>query len=245
MRSLLAISALLGLWAIPASAQTCCQNCNGNPCSNMCGDICLDGQKCQNGQQYQCQNGTPYCPTSPIIIDSFGEGFHLTNIIDGVRFRVVPNKLPSRISWTDANWRNGWLALDRNGNGVIDDISELFGDMTVQPPSKDRNGYKALAVFDDPANGGNGNGMIDPGDSVFDRLRLWIDANHNGVSEPQELHTLREVGIFSIDLKYTLSRYVDENGNQFRYRAKIRDEAGVEHDFCYDVFIEAEVGSSR
>lgn len=79
--------------------------------------------------------------------------------------------------------------------------------------------------------------MIDPGDSVYSRLRIWIDANHNGFSEPEELHTLQELGVFRIDLRYTLSHYVDSEGNEFRYRAKIWDEAGREHNTCYDVFL--------
>ena len=128
--------------------------------------------------------------------------------------------------------------LDRNGNGTIDDFTELFGNFTPQPPSSTPNGYVALAVFDVPMNGGNGNGVIDQGDSVYDSLRVWIDANHNGISEPNELHTLRELGIFRIGLSYTLSHYADANGNHFRYRAQIWDRAGGAHNACYDVVVQ-------
>ncbi|MGH9622304.1 MAG: hypothetical protein ACRD45_21680 [Bryobacteraceae bacterium] len=162
----------------------------------------------------------------------------MTGVSNGVQFRVFSSESPYQMSWTDPRWRNGWLALDRNGNGTIDDFTELFGNYTVQPKSDDPNGYRALALFDDPMNGGNGNGAIDPDDSVYDNLRVWIDSNHNGISEPAELHTLRELGIFQIDLRYTNSRYVDANGNQFRYRAKIKDEAGHESHFCYDVLVQ-------
>src|SRR5579883_3659702 len=123
---------------------------------------------------YCCYNGTP------IVIDAFKEGFHLTSEIAGVNFHIHRNGPLYRVSWTDPQWHNGWLALDRNGNGTIDDFTELFGNLTPQPPSRTPNGYAALAVFDDPANGGNGNGVIDPGDSVYDKLRVWIDANHKG-----------------------------------------------------------------
>ena len=124
-----------------------------------------------------------------------------------------------------------------NGNGKIDSGAELFGNLTPQPPSANPNGYAALAVFDDPANGGNGNGMIDPGDRIFDKLLVWIDGNHDGISQPSELHSLRDVGVSIISLHYSLSQYVDPFGNRFQYRAQILDEAGVAHDRCYDVFL--------
>jgi len=129
-----------------------------------------------------------------------------------------------------------WCSTE-TANGVIDDGTELFGNLTPQPPSTNPNGYLALAVFDLPQNGGNNNGAIDPGDAVFDRLRIWIDANHDGISEPNELHKLTDVGVYRIDLTYHLNAYVDQYGNQFRYRAKIWDEAGDDHNTCYDVFL--------
>jgi hypothetical protein len=141
------------------------------------------------------------------------------------------------MSWPNVKAQNGWLALDRNGNGTIDDFTELFGNLTAQPSSATPNGYLALAVFDDPNNGGNGNRAIDPGDSVYPYLRVWIDENHNGVSEPGELHTLSELGIFQIDLEYYPTPYVDENGNVFRYRSQIEDSAGKRHDMCYDFYV--------
>jgi hypothetical protein len=171
------------------------------------------------------------------VLDTLNEGFHLTSLSNGVQFRVLPGGPLQQMSWTDENWRNGWLALDRNGDGTIDDFTELFGNYTAQPPSDDRNGFLALAVFDDPANGGNGNGVIDPGDSVYSRLTVWIDANHNGYSEPNELHTLQELGIFKIGLTYRDTPFVDRFGNRFRYRGSIWDQGSTDREACYDVFL--------
>jgi hypothetical protein len=217
----------------------------GSPVCTQTGWGCTVGQGCYPPEPnpccdecYEVCEGTGWeCVGSPITIDAFGVGFHFTDTANGVKFRVLPSGRLRQMSWPDASFQNGWLALDRNGDGTITSFRELFGPNTPQPSSPDPNGYLALAVFDDPANGGNGNGMIDPGDSVYSHLLLWIDENHNGVSEPGELHGLAEMGIFSIDLKYSLSRYVDKNGNIFRYKANISDRVSAADPVCYDVFV--------
>lgn len=181
----------------------------------------------------------PACPgrgASPIIIDLSGNGFNLTGAAGGVSFDISGTSHSVQMGWTASGANNAFLALP-GADGLVHNGQQLFGDFTPQPPSENPNGFAALAVYDQPANGGNGDGVIDSRDGIFSSLRLWIDANHDGISQPEELHTLASLGVNSISLAYKADQRTDQYGNVFHYRAQVNpgDPTNTGR-MAYDVF---------
>ena len=69
-------------------------------------------------------------------------------------------------------------------------------------------------------------------------MLVWIDANHDGVSQPAELHHLDMMGIHSIALQYVKTPFTDANGNRFRYQGSLNPDKGDNVDrVIYDVFL--------
>lgn len=186
-------------------------------------------------------SNTCNCVQSPIVIDVDGDGFDLTNSTSGVNFDLDNDDVGEKLSWTSTGSDDVWLALDRNGNGQIENGTELFGNVTPQPDppgNEKRNGFLALAEYDKTGNGGNSDNRITVQDAIFGSLRLWQDSNHNGISESSELNTMNQMGLKEIDLKYKESKKTDDNGNQFRYRAKVKDIHGAQVGrWAWDVFL--------
>ena len=178
------------------------------------------------------------CLPSPIIIDILGNGYDLTDSANGVMFDFNGDGVSHRISWTSADSDDAWLVLDRNEDGLINSSHEMFGNMTEQSFSSERNGFRALAEFDKTSRGGNADDKINRQDAIFNSLKLWRDVNHNGISEASELFELPSLDVRGIDLDYKTSRRTDEHGNRFKYRAKVRDATGASVGrWAWDVFL--------
>ncbi len=216
------------LWVLAILAVTLLSPANTFAQCGTCG--------CPAGQDCYCGSGSCYCvPGTPVIIDLNGDGIKLTSPQDGVQFNFFLNG-PVQISWTPPNANEGWLVLPAK-DGRVENGAQMFGNLTPQPPSEDPNGFLALSIYDDPSNGGNGDGVIDAKDSIFSKLRIWRDSNHNGISESWELISLPDAGIRSISLSYSESGRIDKWGNRLRYRSRVVSTDGTDN-WAYDVILQ-------
>ncbi|WP_417453881.1 calcium-binding protein [Kiloniella sp.] len=131
-----------------------------------------------------------YGGVDPLILDLDGDGLELTaRTTSSPFFDMDGDGFSEQTGWVRPD--DGLLALDKNANGEIDDISELFGSPTTS-------GFDELADYDS-----NNDGIIDKDDDVFDELRVWRDLNQNGKLDDGESFTLQDVGVESIDLSAT------------------------------------------
>jgi hypothetical protein len=158
--------------------------------------------------------GNPDCPPTPILVPLTNSQQHkLTSKADGVLFDLDADGTPEQTSWTTADAKLAFLAIDRNGDGFITSGKELFGDNTV-PGAK--NGFRALSMLNIEM-GGVKKGAISDGDPLYSKLLLWEDANHNGISEPGELQPASNV-LTAMGLSYEVIRRRDGHGNLLRYK---------------------------
>ncbi|MEL6424823.1 MAG: hypothetical protein AAFQ33_05140, partial [Pseudomonadota bacterium] len=126
----------------------------------------------------------------PLVIDLDGDGIETLALDEfDVYFDIDGDFFRERSGWLDPD--DGFVVLDRNGNGEIDDISEMFGGRTGR-------GLEDLAAFDE-----NGDGVIDVADAIYSELRIWQDFDSDGETDEGELSTLADLGIASISLEGT------------------------------------------
>lgn len=186
----------------------------------------------------QCKADTcdPNCNNSPIIIDVAGNGFNLTDAAHGVNFDIAATGHTWSIAWTTALSDDSFLAFDQNGDGLINDGTELFGSNTPQHATANPNGFIALDTYDS-----NADGYITSADWIWPYLVLWNDKNHNGVTDTGELKTLGFYGITSISANGSnVGAYNDLKGNYFGYKGAVAHSGSTYNvgPLAWDVFFQ-------
>ena len=154
----------------------------------------------------------PERESSPIVIDLNNDGINSMKLDYTVKFDLDNNGFKESTGWVFGD--DALLAIDKNGNGIIDNGSELFGNKTISnnnysyTDKNANNGFEVLAKYDS-----NNDGVIDANDAEFDKLLLWQD-NGNGITEDGELIKLSDK-VKSINLNYK-NVTIDNNTNTIR-----------------------------
>lgn len=155
----------------------------------------------------EAEGASPDLPC-PLVLDLDGDGTGSVALSGNAYFDHAADGFAEATGWADVS--DGILVMDRNLNNRIDSGRELFGNQTLlQSGQLAANGFAALAEWD-----GNSDGKIDAADSVWGNLQIWQDVDGDGVSAADELLSMSEAGVLSINLAYSAGSGVDANGNE-------------------------------
>ena len=158
-------------------------------------------------------------PPAPLLLDLDRNGFNLSEPGIGVTFDISAKGESNYIQWVSVGTDDGFLAIDLNDNGIIDNGSELFGKGTDLKLIGDKasNGYIALRQYDLVELGGNGDQRIDEKDKIWSSLKIWVDSNADGFSQSSEIKGISEHAINNINIKPRTTQNVnvrlDQAGN--------------------------------
>ncbi len=181
----------------------------------------------------------------PITLDLNKDGkINTTGLDKGVYFDHSSDKVAMKTSWVGKE--DGLLVHDRNSNGIIDDGSELFGNFTPLNPNNNPskrnlavNGYHALKSYDM-----NSDGIIDDNDEIYKYLKVWQDINSDGISQADELKTLEQASIKSLNLAFENIDKDLDNGNNLMFEGNYTDNEGKEHKMA-DINFNVDTVSSK
>jgi len=178
-----------------------------------------------SGCTYSCPRFTPGTASTihdiqgdggdPLVFDLDGNGVSLVNVNECTMFDIDNDGSANMTGWVDPN--DGLLVFDRNGNGIVDDQSELFG-------NRNRAAYEDLAQYDE-----NDDGLINAEDSIWESLELWVDSNSDGQTDAGELKTLGQMGFKEISVDYQTADEIREGNKVTRtgtFTRLIEDAAG-------------------
>ncbi len=163
--------------------------------------------------------------SDPLVLDMDQDGFISVEAYDSssVYFDITGDGVKEKVGWIKEN--DGILAYDKNGNGQINGLNEIFG-------SESMNGFEELKLVADS----NNDGIIDRKDELYNQLKVWQDANQDGISQENELQTLAEAGIKNIELNY-VSTGINLEGNLLSEAGRYGDSDG-DRELAADVQLE-------
>jgi hypothetical protein len=173
---------------------------------------------------------------TPIVLDLNGDGVSTQNIAAGVKFDLLAQGQAVNTGWVSPT--DGLLAIDLNHDGVINSGAELFCSASVLANGeKAPDGYVALSELDT-----NHDGVINNQDANFADLRVWVDANSDGVTEAGELKTLSDLKISQLSLT-TDTVATDSNGNLVGLNSSYQTSDGATHAAA-DVWFKVDLRSN-
>lgn len=215
-----------------------CPGTNGSPNNgfeNFCREKCvnIDGKAAWGPRtyNYECEfydselyvNNGPQCECNTPLVLSFDDR-PVTFTAEAMgSFDLTRDGVCHASDWPTG--KTPWLALDRNGDGVINDGGELFGSATkLAGGGFAQNGFEALRELDD-----NHDGIFDARDAAFAKVVVWTDRDLDRQSTPRELRSLTESGVTAIDLHDHRETRCDARGNCEGERSELAftDAAGV------------------
>lgn len=148
---------------------------------------------------YESISEEEYIITDPLVINLDSDVASVTD--QKFLFDIDADGTKDEISFVGEG--SGFLALDKNKDGVINDGSELFG-------TRSGNGFGDLAVYDKDKNG-----WIDEADDVFDKLVIWTK-DENG---EDKLMSLKEAGVGAV--------YLGSAGTEFSLNDAVTNESNA------------------
>jgi len=139
------------------------------------------------------------------------EDYQLTDFLHGVRFDLNGDGIEEQVSWTAQSSHLAFLAMDRNGNGKIDNGKELFSNFTDIGWAS---GFEALRFHTARMSESQREMAAGWGNPFYEKLLLWEDDNHDGISQPEEIYKLSD-HYLAIDATCDFDPVTDKWGNQF------------------------------
>jgi hypothetical protein len=174
---------------------------------------------------------------TPMVLDLNGDGIQTTTAQNGVSFDINNDGKVDQTAWVARG--DGLLVRDINGDGQINNGSELFGSATVLGNGKTAaDGYAAMSALDT-----NHDGVLDAKDAAFGQLGVWVDNNGNGITDAGELKTLTDLGINSLSLNATKSDQ-SNNGNLIGLMGSYTTTDGKTHTMG-DVWFQTDASGNR